>query len=162
MTFLRSRTLNLLLRLLLGVLFVYAAWEKVLHPQAFAMSVRAYKIVPFSLSNLFALIVSWSELTAGIMLLLGVLSRKAAGALFLLLCAFTVAIATTIVRGMVIDCGCFGAEGGATTSWLSILRNVGLLIAAWLIMAHNDGFLSLFPGGTDTRPGSRRAEPERF
>jgi len=160
MTFLTGRTLNFLLRLLLGGLFIFAAWDKVLHPQGFAMSVRAYKMIPFSLSNLFALVVSWSELIAGAMLLLGILPRKAAAALFLLLAAFTVAISTVLLRGMVVDCGCFGSEGGAATSWLLILRNVALLVATWLVMAYNDGFLSLFPDDVSTR--SDRPVRERY
>jgi uncharacterized membrane protein YphA (DoxX/SURF4 family) len=155
---LSNRWLNLALRLFIGGMFVYAAWDKVLHPYAFAVSVRAYKIIPFAMSNLFALGVSWSELVAGIMLVAGVLPRKASGAIFLLLLMFTVAIAATVVRGMVIDCGCFGADGGASTSWLLIVRNIGLLIGTCLIMRYNDGFLCLFPGSvraTEEAPRDR-------
>ena len=159
---LTGRELNLILRLFLGVMFVYAAWDKVLEPSSFAMAVRGYKIIPFSLSNLFALCVSWSELVAGIMLILGIFPRKAAGAIAILLLMFIVAITTTLVRGMVVDCGCFGKEGGSSTSWLLIVRNVGLLIGAYLIMAYNDGFLCILPGrrreGRATPEGSRLSE----
>jgi uncharacterized membrane protein YphA (DoxX/SURF4 family) len=112
------------------------------------MSVRGYKIIPFALSNLFALGVSWTELVAGAMLILGVFTRKAAGAIAILLVMFIVAISMVIVRGMAIDCGCFGSEGGSSASWLLIVRNVALLAAAGLIMRYNDGYLSLFPGRT--------------
>ena len=150
---LTGRELNLILRLFLGGMFVYAAWDKVLEPSSFAMAVRGYKLIPFSLSNLFALCVSWTELVAGVMLILGIFPRKAAGAIAILLVMFIVAITTTLVRGMVVDCGCFGKDGGSSTSWLLIVRNVGLLFGAYLIMAYNDGFLCVFPG--------RRAEPMR-
>ena len=143
---LTGRELNLILRLFLGGMFVYAAWSKVMEPSGFAMAVRGYKLIPFSLSNLFALCVSWSELVAGIMLILGIFPRKAAGAIAILLVMFIVAITTTLVRGMVVDCGCFGKEGGSSTSWLLIVRNVGLLLGAYLIMAYNDGFLCILPG----------------
>ena len=144
---LANRWLNLALRLFIGGMFVYAAWDKVLEPSGFAMAVRGYKIIPFSLSNLFALCVSWSELVAGIMLILGIFPRKAAAAIGILLVMFIVAIITTLVRGMVVDCGCFGKEGGSSTSWILIVRNVALLAGCYLIMAYNDGFLCLFPGG---------------
>lgn len=157
MRLLARRELNLVLRLFLGGMFIYAAWDKVLNPYGFAVSIRAYKIIPFALSNLAALAIAWSELVAGVMLVLGILPRKAAGAVFLLLLVFIVAIATTVVRGMVIDCGCFGAEGGASTSWLLIVRNLALLAAAAIVMRYNDGFLSLYPGGADRAPA-----PERF
>lgn len=143
--FLRDRRLNLVLRFVIGGLFAYAAVEKVLHPAAFAMSVRAYKLIPFSLSNLFAIAVSWSEIVAATFLILGILTRKAAGAIFILLVMFTAAITTVLVRGMVIDCGCFG-EGGATTSWLLLVRNAALLFGSFLIIRYNDGWMSLFPG----------------
>lgn len=159
MNVLTGRWFNLVLRLLLGFLFVFAAWDKVLHPQGFAMSVRAYKIIPFSLSNFFALAVSWTEITAGVMLILGAFPRKAAGAQLILLTMFTIAILTVLIRGMVIDCGCFGAEGGAKTSWLLILRNVGLLIAAYLVAVYNDGFFCLFPGSRAPAPAR---EMDRF
>ena len=145
MNFLRNRWLNVALRLIVGGLFIYAALEKVTHPAGFTMAVRGYKLIPFSLSNLFAICVSWSETVAATMLILGIFTRKAAGAIFLLLIMFTAAISTVLVRGMVIDCGCFG-EGGATTSWLLLVRNVALLVGTFLIIRYNDGSLSLLPG----------------
>lgn len=145
MSFLRSRWLNLAARLIVGGLFFYAAFEKVLHPAAFAMAVRGYKLIPFSLSNLFAIAVSWSELVAATLLIFGILTRKAAGAIFILLIMFTAAITTVLVRGMVIDCGCFG-EGGASTSWLLLVRNAALLFLTFLVIRHNDGWASLRPG----------------
>ena len=155
MRILAGRELNLLLRLFIGGMFVYAAWDKVLNPYAFAASIRAYKIVPFAMSNFCALAISWGELVAGVMLVLGILTRKAAGAIFVLLAVFVVAIATTVVRGMAIDCGCCGAEGGAATSWLVIARNLALLVGTALIICCNDGFLSLYPGGRKREPEPR-------
>jgi len=149
---LTGRELNLVLRLFLGGLFVFAAWHKVMEPVGFAMSVRGYKIIPFAYSNLFALAISWSELVAGVLLILGIFTRKAAGAVAILLVMFITAIALVVVRGMTVDCGCFSSEGGASASWLLIVRNIALLTASFLVMRYNDGWLSLFPGGP------RRAE----
>jgi uncharacterized membrane protein YphA (DoxX/SURF4 family) len=146
---LSGSALNFVLRLIVGGMFVYAAWSKVLEPAGFAMSVRGYKIIPFALSNLFALGVSWTELIAGAMLILGIFTRKAAGAIAILLVLFIIAIITVIVRGMVVDCGCFGNEGGSSTSWILVIRNLALLFACFLIMRYNDGFLSLFAGRRD-------------
>jgi uncharacterized membrane protein YphA (DoxX/SURF4 family) len=145
MNFLRSRQLNLIARFIIGGLFFYAAFEKVLHPAAFAMAVRGYKLIPFSLSNLFAICVSWAEIVAATLLIFGILTRKAAAAIFLLLIMFTAAISTVLVRHMVINCGCFG-EGGATTSWLLLVRNAALLFGAFLIIRYNDGWMGLRPG----------------
>ena len=150
---LTGRGLNLVLRLFLGGMFVYAALGKVADPAGFAMSVRGYKIVPFALSNVFALSMSWTELLAGVMLILGLWTRKAAGAIAILLTMFIVAIAMVLVRGMVVDCGCFG-EGGSSTSWLLIARNLALLTATILVICYNDGFASVYAG----RPAGRERE----
>jgi len=147
---LTGRPLNLILRLGLGALFFYAAFEKVLHPASFAIAVRGYKIIPFAYSNLAAIAMSWSELVAAAFLIAGIFTRKAAAAIFILLAIFIVAIAAVMVRGMVVDCGCFGKEGDAT-SWLLIVRNVFLLAAAFLVVRHNDGWLSLYPGRRTAR-----------
>ncbi len=155
---LTGQGLNLVLRLLLGGMFVFAAWDKVMHPQQFAISVRAYQIVPLNFSNLFALALPWSELVAGTLLIVGFLTRKAAGAAFVMLTMFIVAIATVIVRGMVIDCGCFGSENGSSTGPILIARNIALMTAAFLVMRYNRGFL-----GIDAAVGRprRRAEDTR-
>jgi putative oxidoreductase len=149
--FLAHRGLNLALRFIIGGMFAYAAFDKVLNPAAFAMAVRGYKLIPFSISNLFAIAVSWSELFAAVMLILGILTRKAAGAVFILLIVFIAAISAVMVRGMVIDCGCFG-EGGSETTWLLLVRNALLLFGAFLIIRYNDGWLSLYPARTARVP----------
>jgi len=148
---LTGRPLNLILRVGLGVMLIYAAWPKLGHPEQFAISVRAYQIVPIPLSNLFALATLWSEMVAGVLLVVGLFTRKAAGAAFLLLFMFTVAITTVTVRGMVIDCGCFGSEHASNTGPLLIVRNVALVVAAWLVTRYNDGFLGI--------DGARRRAP---
>jgi uncharacterized membrane protein YphA (DoxX/SURF4 family) len=140
---LSHRWFVLVLRVFLGVLFVYSAADKVLEPEKFAIATRAYELLPVSLTNLFALVLSWSEMLAGIMLIFGVQTRKAAAAVFLLLVMFIVAIGTTIVRGMAIDCGCFGNEGGTQTGYLLILRNLFLIAAALIVMRFETGYLGL-------------------
>jgi uncharacterized membrane protein YphA (DoxX/SURF4 family) len=141
--FLTNRVFIFVLRVLLGGLFVYSSADKVLDPERFAIAARAYQLLPLSLTNVFALVLAWSELLAGIMLIFGVQTRRAAAALFLLLAMFTIAIATAIVRGLVIDCGCFGNEGGARTGYLVILRNLFLITATLMVMRFESGFFDL-------------------
>lgn len=149
---LSHRVFVLVLRVLLGALFVYSAADKVLDPERFAIATRAYKLLPVSVTNLFALVLSWSEMLAGIMLIFGVQTRKAAAAVLLLLVMFTIAIGTTIIRGLAIDCGCFSNEGGAQTGYLLVLRNLFLMAAALIVMRFETGFLGL------SRIVSRRSE----
>ena len=140
---LSHRVFVLVLRVFLGALFIYSAADKVLDPEKFAIAARAYKLLPVSFTNLFALVLSWSEMLAGIMLLFGVQTRKAAAAVFILLVMFTIAIGTTIVRGLAIDCGCFSNEGGAQTGYLLIIRNLFLITASLIVMRFETGYLGL-------------------
>jgi len=143
MGILKRKEVILLLRLIVGVTFVYAAWDKVLHPNAFAMAVRGYQVVPVNVSNLFALAVAWAELVSGTLLIVGVFTRQAAGAVFLLLGMFVVALVTVIVKGIVVDCGCFSSEGGSQTGPLLIIRNIFMMAACVVIMKYDRGALSL-------------------
>jgi uncharacterized membrane protein YphA (DoxX/SURF4 family) len=143
MGFLKRKEFILLLRLIVGVLFVYASFEKILHPNQFAIAVRSYQIIPVSLSNLFSLSVLWPELVAGAFLIVGLFTRPAAGAILILTSMFTVAIGIVMFKGLVIDCGCFGPDGGTPVGPLSLIRNILLITACVLIMRYDRGFLSL-------------------
>lgn len=140
---LTSGPVILLLRIALGGLFLFSAWDKVQNPDAFAIAIRGYKLLPLELTNVFALLVAWTEIIAGVMLILGVMTRKAAAAIFLLLVMFTVAISSTIVRGIAVDCGCFSNEGGSQTHYTLVIRNLFLIIASLIVVLYDRGFASL-------------------
>jgi putative oxidoreductase len=141
--FLKRREVVLVVRVLLGVLFIVSSADKVRDPARFAAAVRGYEILPIALTNLFALALAWTELLAGIMLVFGVYARQAAAVIFLLLLVFVVAITAAIIRGMVIDCGCFSNEGGSQTGYLLIIRNLVLIAASLLVMRFDSGFIGL-------------------
>ncbi|MBD3403018.1 DoxX family membrane protein [candidate division GN15 bacterium] len=121
--------LTMLSRLVVGGMFIYASFYKIIEPASFAKSIWYYHMVPGSLINLMALILPWLEFLCGIGLIVGVLYRGAALWLNALLVIFIVALASTIVRGIDIDCGCFKAAESATDSaWSSLIRNIVLLV----------------------------------
>lgn len=136
-------TIVVALRVLLGLVFVYSAADKVADPARFAIAVRGYEIMPLPLTNVFALALAWAELAAGLLLVFGIYARQAAAAVLLLLVMFIAAIGITVVRGMVIDCGCFSNEGGAQTGYLLIIRNIFLGAAAVAVMRFDNGRMSL-------------------
>lgn len=138
-----SKGFVLVLRLFLGSLFIFSASDKVLDPEKFAIAVRGYKLLPVALTNLFALVLAWSELLSGILLVLGIYTRQAAAALLLMLVMFIGAIATAIIRGLAVDCGCFSNEGGAQTGYLLIVRNLFLITACLIVMRFDRGFFGL-------------------
>jgi uncharacterized membrane protein YphA (DoxX/SURF4 family) len=136
-------TVLALSRLLLGLVFLFASSSKIAHTQAFAATVRSYRILPVEITNLFAIGLAWSEALAGALLLLGLAARAAAGAVSILLGLFVIALTATLVRGMVIDCGCFGSDGGHPVDWSLLVRDLLMLVLALAIARWGAGRFSL-------------------
>jgi putative oxidoreductase len=121
--------LTMFSRLLVGVVFIVASLYKIGDPGAFAKSIWYYHLIPGSLINLMAIVVPWIEIFCGVALILGVFYRGSVLWVNVLTIVFIIALASTIVRGLSIDCGCFKAGKTATgPAWKSLLFDVGLLI----------------------------------
>jgi putative oxidoreductase len=105
----RNRAVLLAFRIVLGGLFVYAGAVKALAPLDFAQDIRNYDLVGPSLSFMAAVVLPWLEILAGAFLIAGVWKRGAALIISALLVFFVALIVVTMVRGLDIDCGCFGA-----------------------------------------------------
>jgi len=124
-----TRWLVFLCRLAVGGVFVYASWNKLLDPQAFAEAVHNYRLVPFALLHPWAHFLPVVELLAGAALILGVLRRGAALTLAGLTALFIAAIATALARGLDISCGCFNTDSGHGVGVGLLLRDLVLLAA---------------------------------
>ena len=124
--------LQLVARLFLAGLFIAAGLPKLLAPQAFALVVFRYHLLPDDLINTVALLLPWLEICAALALLLP--AWRPAGALWLagLLGLATAAIALSLVRGLDIDCGCFTLRPGRSHIGLWSLARNGALIALTL------------------------------
>ncbi len=124
------RYFPVLVRVALGLVFVYAGILKIIDPVAFAGSVAAYKILPYGLNYLVAAILPWVETICGALLIVGWRVRAAACIIAVMNLVFMAALASTIVRGLSIDCGCFRQGGEKTPAWVAILRDVFFLAGA--------------------------------
>ena len=102
--------LELALRWMLGITFIYASYYKIMSPSDFANIVYGYNLFPKVLINLIAIILPFVELTSGLALLLGIYPRSAALLVNGLLLAFTFVLAINILRGYEFDCGCFSTK----------------------------------------------------
>ena len=115
-------------RLILGAVFIYAAILKIGSPQDFADSIAAYQILPFSVINLLALGLPLFELVCGLSVLTGLFIRIGSLGIFALLVIFTGALTIAQLRGLSIDCGCFGAHSWLDTNpWMALIRDGALL-----------------------------------
>ena len=132
--------LDKIARILLGGLFVYAAWEKVQDPAMFATMVAGYRFLPDVLVNLFALVLPMVELVAGVALIVTKWPRESTLVILGMLCMFMVGLLQAAARGLDISCGCFGDEKGAGAGSIgaALLRDVFLFVpAVWLLFRPN-------------------------
>jgi uncharacterized membrane protein YphA (DoxX/SURF4 family) len=140
MQLLRNEWLALLFRLVLGGVFVYAAFDKIIHPEGFARAVYNYRLIPAVLINLFALFLPWLELFCGMALILG--TRVDAAALILggLLAVFIVAVSINLIRDVDIACGCFtSAPEGRKAGVDLLVQDTVLILMAFHLLFRGPG-----------------------
>ena len=141
----RVLALKLALRVFLGGAFVYAAWLKLREPwMLFAMAVDAYQLLPQWAVILVARTLPWAELLLGLLLGSGKWMRFSSAAVSALLAGFLAMMAFTYLKGMQIDCGCFGS--GDPISPRTLARDSGLLAAALVLT------IMSFRGGAAASP----------
>jgi uncharacterized membrane protein YphA (DoxX/SURF4 family) len=129
------RWIVLIGRVLLGLIFLAAAWTKMPWRQPavfFAMTIDSYRLLPFWGVNLVAHGLPWLELAIGLLLLLGRQLRVVATIASLLLLGFFSLMVRTYALGLEINCGCFGP--GERLGPLSLVRDGSLLALALVVM----------------------------
>ena len=99
---------SLLFRILLGLIFLFAGIAKISDPVRFIFTLRQFNLFSEAVIPFMVLYLPWLEFILGLFLILGLLYRASAFLLACLNTMFAIAILTVVVRGMEIDCGCFG------------------------------------------------------
>ncbi len=132
------------MRLVLGVVFIYASYDKILDPSKFARDISNYHIVPFGLENTVAIILPWLELFIGIGIVLGIyIDGNTLLSAFLLL-LFNFLIFQAMVRGFNIECGC-GLKEGELVGWRKLIENFTLFGGACLILLSKKRIFEFYP-----------------
>lgn len=129
------RATEICARAVLAAVFVWAGVPKLLEPTEFAEAIGNYRIVPDAWAGALAVFLPPLELIVAGALTLGVGKRGAALIAAGMLIVFAVAIGQTVVRGIDIDCGCFGTAQESEASWWGVVRNVALTSCALAVMA---------------------------
>lgn len=131
MNLLKNPWLGLIGRIIVGGIFIYASWDKILHPESFARIVFNYHLVPAPLINLAAIALPWIEFVAGVCLIFGIWPRSAGLILTALTVVFIVALSVNWFRGVSIECGCFTVSSDAKSVISTLIfRDILLLLVA--------------------------------
>lgn len=136
--------LTFALRLLLGVVFCYAAIDKIVHIDGFARAIYFYHILPGWSVNLLAVFMPMVEMIAGISLILGLWPRGAVALIGAMLVIFIIALTIVYLRGIDINCGCFSTSDRGKSSAITLIwRDLLLLLACIQIFCFGRDFLSI-------------------
>ena len=128
------RRVTLALRLLLGAVFIYAAYTKLRQSWLlFALSIDSYQLLPDWGVLALARTLPWMELGLGALLFAGVWLRYLSVVAATILATFFTVMVISYFRGAGIDCGCFGV--GEPLSARTLARDGVLLLAALALVA---------------------------
>ncbi len=131
-------------RIVIGVILIYAGVNKLSNPNEFASAIDNYHLLPFGSENLVAIIMPWIEILAGIGLILGIYVNGSALIALVMFGIFIIAIASALVRGYNIECGC-GIKAGDMVGIDKILENTVYFALAWLILKRKSRVLEIYP-----------------
>jgi uncharacterized membrane protein YphA (DoxX/SURF4 family) len=138
--------LTLAFRLILGGVLLVAGALKVSDPYSSATSVRAYQILPVDLANFLGFVLPFAEVVIGIFLIVGIWVRLNAITGGALMVMFIIAIGQAWIRGISLDCGCFGKGGLLETDELPVW-NYTIEIARDIVLAVFAFYIYRFPKG---------------
>ena len=122
-------------RLVAATVFAIAGISKVGDPQGTVRAVRAYRLVPEGAVHAVAYALPTFEIALAVLLVLGVATRVVGTVAATAVIVFIAAIASAGIRGLRIDCGCFGGGGAVTHTHylLDIARDVLLLLVILVV-----------------------------
>ena len=130
-----SRSSQRIIAAAIGILFLAAGFLKLIDPAGFAIAILNYHILPWSAGVLLAVYLPWLEILCGAALVLRIGYRGAHCVTAGLCAIFVIAYASTRLRGLDVECGCFG-HGVHRGFWLVLIMDAALLCAlVWLLKA---------------------------
>ncbi len=101
-------SLSLASRIVIGSIFLIAGLAKISDPVRFMFTLREFDLFPKTIIPFLTVYLPWLELILGILIIAGLLYRTSALMLAVMNLLFTLAILSVIIRGIEVDCGCFG------------------------------------------------------
>lgn len=140
-------------RLVLGLVFGYAAITKISDMHQFAEEIANYRLLPPSIVSATAAAVVGVEIVCAVLLVIGLFVRSAAFVVTFLLVLFIAALSQALLRGINLTCGCFG--GAELATWGTVARDLVLLGLTLIPLRFGSGTLAL----EASHSRSRTADP---
>ncbi|HEY5124081.1 MAG TPA: MauE/DoxX family redox-associated membrane protein [Ignavibacteria bacterium] len=139
MKFLENKFIIIILRLVIGGLFIYASWGKLMNPEDFGRAIRGYDILPLGSISFLSVLLPFVEFISGLFLILGIFKRGSSFIIIAMLLAFLIGLTQAYTRGLSIDCGCFSLSASSENTQggyyllVRIIQDVLMMVAAIVI-----------------------------
>ncbi len=127
------KLLDLLLRWVIGFIFIYASLHKLVDPCSFSVAVENYHLLPFRfLINIMAVLLPVFELICGLALILNTRVKGASLNISILTTIFIIAISINLILGREFDCGCFSPydPDHVSSPFILLIRDIFTLAGA--------------------------------
>jgi len=137
---LTERILEILIRLGIGGMFIFASVFKIADPKGFAVLVAQYQFLPHNLVNLWALVLPQVEFWFGLALIVTPFVKECVLVILALFASFIIALIWALALDLGITCGCFQIDGAQSKAeaWTALVRDLILLgPTAWLLTRKN-------------------------
>ena len=140
----RNLYLSFVFRIALGIIFIISGAGKLPEGAAFVDQVEEANILPHALAWVYGTALPYVEIVIGALLILGLLSRFAAGIGGLAALSFIIGNSTRLYQGLYGECGCFGTIASLDLSTRdALIIDFVLMIMAIQILVHKGEFLSV-------------------
>jgi uncharacterized membrane protein YphA (DoxX/SURF4 family) len=126
----------LLLRVILGGIFLYAGIVKAGDGQAFTIALMPFTIIPSGWTGILAYSLAWTEIVAGILILSPRIYPIGVAMIVGLSLVFISVITWALASGIIVSCGCFGGDEAPSAGKMifAILRDGFILSSALAIL----------------------------
>ena len=130
------RRLGQLAEILVGAAFLWAGIVKLMDPTAFLSAILTYEVFSYNVSVIASLGVPYLELCVGACLVFRVMKGGARLLAVGLLMVFVILLSQAAMRGLDVDCGCFGSNAKSSEAgfFWPIARDVLMLAGIGLGM----------------------------
>ena len=139
-----SSVLSIVLRIILGGLFILSGIMKFLDLNGFEKVVREFHVLAFNYVDIFVVTLPAIELICGICVLIGLFMEPAVLLIMAMLTAFIAVSLPFVNTNQISECGCFGGLFTSEVGIELIIRNILLIIAAIVLYYYKKHPVSLY------------------
>jgi uncharacterized membrane protein YphA (DoxX/SURF4 family) len=150
--FLSNKYFQITLRIVIGIIFIYASVGKLFNPVDFAKAILRYEFLPIYFVNIMAIVMPWVEFFTGALLILGLFKKASSLIASISLVVFLIALTSAFARGLDISCGCFSLEETSSKGDIiyRIIEDIFMLIGTIIVFKFNEAKKIVEPVSTET------------